>query len=297
MRPDAVWNWWTQEVALELQQFYDDFAAGKRPKLVLMAPPQHGKSTTVEDFIAWVAGRNPNLKTIYASYSEQLGVTCNLNLQRMFTSQRYRFVFGNTRVGMPGWVCKNDFIEFEGNAGSFRNTTVNGQITGMELHLGVLDDPLKGRAEASSPLVRDRTWSWFVDDFCTRFAASSATLMILTRWHVDDPAGRFIERFPDVRVLHYPAIAEVDEKYRMVGEALFPQHKPRDFAGAEEVDDFGVMGIRNISKTRSSRAAASFQSRSSPACRCSIARRSSSRSVTGTRQVPRAATALTPRVC
>ena len=43
MRPDAVWNWWTQDVALELQQFYDDMVAGRRPKLALMAPPQHGK--------------------------------------------------------------------------------------------------------------------------------------------------------------------------------------------------------------------------------------------------------------
>ena len=98
-------------------------------------------------------------------------MTRNLNLQRMFMSPRYRHVFGNTRVGMPGWICNNDLIEFCGHAGSFRNTTVNGQINGMELHLGVLDDPMKGRAEASSPIVRDRTWAWFVDDFCTRFAA------------------------------------------------------------------------------------------------------------------------------
>jgi predicted phage terminase large subunit-like protein len=229
MRPDAVWNWWTQEVALELQQFYGDFAAGKRPKLVLMAPPQHGKSTTVEDFIAWVADKNPNLKTIYASYSEPLGVTRNLNLQRMFTSPRYRFVFGNTRVGMPGWVCKNDFIEFEGNAGSFRNTTVSGAVNGMELHLGVIDDPVKGRAEAQSLLVRDRTWSWFTDDFLSRFATDSAMLMIMTRWHVDDLFGRYIERNPDVKLLRYPAIAEVDEEFRAKGEALFEELKPLDF--------------------------------------------------------------------
>jgi hypothetical protein len=78
MRPQGVWNWWTQDVALELQRFYEDMVAGRRPKLALMAPPQHGKTTTAEDFIAWVAGRNPNWKTIYASYSEELGVTRNL---------------------------------------------------------------------------------------------------------------------------------------------------------------------------------------------------------------------------
>jgi hypothetical protein len=58
IRPNMVWGWWVEEVANQLQVFYQDFAAGKRPKLALMAPPQHGKSWSVTDFISWVAGRN-----------------------------------------------------------------------------------------------------------------------------------------------------------------------------------------------------------------------------------------------
>jgi predicted phage terminase large subunit-like protein len=53
--------------------------------------------------------------------------------------------------------------------------------------------------------------------------------MIMTRWHIDDPAARFIERFPNTKVLSYPAIAIKDEPYRKEGEALFPEHKPKDF--------------------------------------------------------------------
>jgi predicted phage terminase large subunit-like protein len=130
---------------------------------------------------------------------------------------------------MPGWACNNELIEFAGHLGSFRNTTVNGQITGLELHLGVLDDPIKGRAEASSPIIRARTWDWFVDDFFTRFAVNSALLIIMTRWHVDDLLGRLIERFSDVRVLRFPAIAEVKDEFRDVGEPLFPEIKSLDF--------------------------------------------------------------------
>jgi predicted phage terminase large subunit-like protein len=59
-------------------------------------------------------------------------------------------------------------------------------------------------------------------------------IMILTRWHVDDPAGRFIEKFPDTRVVNYTAIAEdgdwsVRAGLRSVGEALFAEHKSLDF--------------------------------------------------------------------
>ena len=69
-----LWGWWVELVAVELQQFYQDFVAGRRPRLALMAPPQHGKSLTAVDFIAWISGKNPDIKTIFASYSAELGV-------------------------------------------------------------------------------------------------------------------------------------------------------------------------------------------------------------------------------
>src|ERR1039458_7607064 len=62
MHPELLVSWWQWDAAQNLQQFYDDFVAGKRPKIVLQAPPQHGKTTLLEDFIAWCAGKNPNLK-------------------------------------------------------------------------------------------------------------------------------------------------------------------------------------------------------------------------------------------
>ena len=226
LRPNAFWNWWAQQVALELQQFHEDFVAGKRPKLVLMhrlstASRRRPKTISPGSQVA-----TPISRPFTQALANELGVTRNLTLQRIFKSPLYRQVFSNTRIDMPSWLCNNEVIEFAGHAGSFRNITVNGQITGMELHLGVVDDPIKGRAEANSPLVRDRIWQWLVDDFCTRFAAISGMLMIMTRWHVDDPVGRFIDQFPNVRALRYPAIAECKEEFRDVGEALFPEFKP-----------------------------------------------------------------------
>ena len=54
-----LWDWWPQEVSEKLQQFYKDLKDGKRPKVAIMAPPQHGKSTAATDFITWVAGQDP----------------------------------------------------------------------------------------------------------------------------------------------------------------------------------------------------------------------------------------------
>lgn len=237
IRPGMLWGWWVQEVADELQRFYEDFAAGLRPKMALMAPPQHGKSWSVTDFIAWVAGKAPDKKTIFGSYSDELGVRTNIDLQRILSSPRYKRIFPGTAIEESNvvtvsdrWKRNSSLIEYIGRGGSFRNTTVSGQINGMELHLGAIDDPIKGRAEAHSPTIRDKTWSWFADDFLSRFAKDGALLVVMTRWHVDDPLGRLIERFKgELRVLRYPAIAERDERHRRKGEALFPEHKPLDF--------------------------------------------------------------------
>jgi len=123
-----------------------------------------------------------------------------------------------------------ELIEFAGYSGSFRNTTIEGQINGLQLHLGVIDDPVKNRAEADSQVIRDKTWKWFTDDFLSRFAKDSALLIVMTRWHLDDLLGRAIEHMPGVKVLRYPAIAECDEEYRRAGEPLFPELKPLDFS-------------------------------------------------------------------
>jgi hypothetical protein len=210
--------------------------AGKRPTIVLSSPPQHGKSVQVRDFAAWVAGRNPALKTIFASYFDDLGVRTNVELQRIFDNPRYQMVFPNTRIPSSNVVTlagrhmrDSSAIEYVGAGGSFRNTTVSGQITGQGLDLGVIDDPIKGRAEASSKLLRDKVWAWLTDDFFSRFSNNGGMIIIATRWHVDDPIGRWMLRYSDARVLKYAAIAEHDEKYRRKGEPLFPAHKSLEF--------------------------------------------------------------------
>jgi hypothetical protein len=62
-----------------------------------------------------------------------------------------------------GWQCNTSPIEYADRFGSFRNTTTMGSINGMELHIGVIDDPVKGRMEASSKTTRERLWNWFTD--------------------------------------------------------------------------------------------------------------------------------------
>jgi predicted phage terminase large subunit-like protein len=232
--------WFPKRLAHELRRFYDDWKAGKRPVLMIATPPQHGKSMAVLDFAAWVVGRDSNTRIIYSSFSDRLSIRANLRLQRALDSPFYQLVFPHTRLaprGSGGGAQRNlDILEFVGHDGYFRNTTVLGAITGEALDLGIIDDPIKSRAEANSEPVREKTWGWLTDDVFARFDDKAALLMIGTRWHVDDPAGRLLEHYGDrVRVVKFPAIATHDEIgsrgkiVRRAGEALFPELKSLEF--------------------------------------------------------------------
>lgn len=245
INPDMILGWWQERIAYELQQFYDDFVAGMCPVLLLASPPQHGKTKQVTDFLSWVSGKNPNVKSMFTSYSDDLGVGVNTALQRIYDMRQFKRTFplriGSehvvSQVGKP--MLNSSLIEYTKlniktrkaipAKGSFRNTTVLGQINGMGLDIGVIDDPIKGRKEAQSQTNRDSVWQWLTDDFFGRFSKNAGFIMIMTRWHVDDPAGRFLERYPNCKVVAFPAIAEHDEEFRKQGEALFPEHKPLEF--------------------------------------------------------------------
>ncbi len=224
-------GWWQCEIAYALQDFYNQLIAGDKPELVIQAPPQHGKSVQVIEFIAWICGQNPDLRAIYTSFSDRLGIRANLRLQRIFDSPKYKRIFPELKLSQKrGEALRNNAIlEFKEREGYFRNTTVCGSITGESLDIGIIDDPIKGREEAGSQTIRDKTWDWFTDDFFSRFSENAGLLAILTRWHVDDPIGRLIAISPNIKVLSYPAIAIKDEEHRKTGEVLFPEHKSLEF--------------------------------------------------------------------
>lgn len=230
MNPRMKRGWFAKDLAENLQWFADELIAQRSPKMVIAAPPQHGKSLNAVDLITWIAGRAPDLRTIYTSFSDRLGIRANLRVQRIMSSPKYQRVFPHVRLGKQGATRNRELIEFAGHDGYFRNTTVNGAINGEGLDFGLIDDPLKGRKEANSQRAKDQAWEYFTDDYFTRFSDGAGFLVIATRWALDDPTGHIIEEFRgQVRVLNYQALATKDEPHRKAGTALFPALKSEAF--------------------------------------------------------------------
>jgi predicted phage terminase large subunit-like protein len=127
-------------------------------------------------------------------------------------------------------------------------------IAGFRAKLGLIDDPIRSRQDADSELIRDRIWDWYINDFRTRLVPGAAEILIQTRWHEDDLAGRALQH-GDWRVISLPAIAEENDQLgRKPGQALWSD------------DEYGYgQQIEEIRKTTPARTwSALYQQRPAP---------------------------------
>ena len=98
-KPDYATNWHHAELAKKL----DEVAAGRCRRLMVFMPPQHGKSELVSRrFPAFLLGRNPDLRLICASHTNNLAVSLNRDVQRIIIGDAYARLFSQTRLaGFP----------------------------------------------------------------------------------------------------------------------------------------------------------------------------------------------------
>ena len=96
--------------------------------------------------------------------------------------------------------------------GEYFATGIRGPLTGRRADLVIIDDPIKSHAEADSPVLRDRLWNWYRFDLTTRLKPRGRIVLVMTRWHEDDLAGRLLAQNPsDWQLIRLPALAEEND--------------------------------------------------------------------------------------
>ena len=222
--PDYAAGWVHKDICRRLEKFSQDVVEKKSPRLMLFMPPRHGKSTLASiAFPAWHLGRNPDHEFISCSYSGSLAMGFSRKVRQLLREPTYKTAF-KTRLD-PDSQSAEAWLTTAG--GGFVAAGVGGGITGKGAHILVIDDPVKNREDAESQNNRDANWDWYTSTAYTRLAPGGGVLVILTRWHDDDLAGRLLkataEGGDDWEVVRYPAIAEEDEEFRVAGEPLHPE--------------------------------------------------------------------------
>ncbi len=109
--------------------------------------------------------------------------------------------------------CANSVAEWEtAIGGGLRAVGVGGGVTGYGAQLIMIDDPVKNRAQAESATFRDGVWNWYNDDLYTRLEPGGSIILIQTRWHEDDLAGRLLREMKNGgeqwEIVDLPALAK-----------------------------------------------------------------------------------------
>lgn len=250
---DYQWGW---HHAL-IHRYLDDFAKGRRKRIIIEAPPRHGKSeATSRRLPAYLFGLDPSFKIALASHTLDLAEEMARDVKTILGSDSYQSVFPRTRMAQGGDSRdRADLFDIQGG-GLFKAVGVGSGFTGRGFTHGIIDDYCKDRADANSSTKRDANWRWYTSVFHKRQARDAGILITATRWHEDDLIGRIKKKIASGEsepfdVLTLPALA-TDRLHpddpRKPGEALWPwfrtaaQHEqnrklePRDFAALEMQD-------------------------------------------------------------
>ncbi|MGL5736918.1 MAG: terminase large subunit domain-containing protein [Beijerinckiaceae bacterium] len=177
-------------------------------------PPRHGKSELASKrFPAWCLGRDPKRQIIAASYNSDLANDFGRNVRNLVNEPEFGHVFPGVTLAPDSQAANR----MNTNAkGAYVAAGVGTAVTGRGAHIALIDDPFKDREEADSERRRDVVWDWYRSTLYTRLMPGGAIVLIQTRWHEDDLAGRLLEQEGDQwEVLELPALEG--------GRALWPE--------------------------------------------------------------------------
>ncbi|WP_433329995.1 phage terminase large subunit [Spirillospora sp. CA-294931] len=203
-----------QTPALDLiDQALVEVEAGRCDRLIITMPPQEGKSTRVTTIgPLWMLTRNPDRRIAIASYAQDLADEFGRNIRNHITSNDgtdHTLDLG-LRIAPDNGAARR--WRLDGHRGGVRSVGITSGLTGKPADVLFIDDPIKDQKDADSEAWRKTVWNFWTAVANTRLAPGAPVIIILTRWHEDDLAGRVLaaEDAHRWRVLNIPAQADHD---------------------------------------------------------------------------------------
>ena len=158
-------------------------------RLMIMAPPGSAKSTYASVVApSWYLGREKNRRVILASYGDSLASKMGRRTRQLLKAPETIGIL-QTELSKDSRAVDNFSLE---NGSEYIACGILGGVTGNRAHGLVIDDPVKGRQDADSPLVQRRTFEAYEDDLKTRLIPGGWIVIINTRWNEEDLCGRIL---------------------------------------------------------------------------------------------------------
>jgi predicted phage terminase large subunit-like protein len=165
-------------------------------RLVVNMPPRHAKTEfCTKLFPAYYLARNPTRYVMSTSYNSELGKEFGRNTRDIASDDRTQKAFPEFRIRKDSQAA-DEWRTTSG--GAYFGIGLDGTTSGRPATLLIIDDPIKSREDAESATKRNKVWSFYTSALAMRLQPEvdltpHKQLVILTRWHPDDLAGRLME--------------------------------------------------------------------------------------------------------
>lgn len=218
-------KWFPAEHLLYLSSILASEITQGDARIIVELPPRHGKSELCSVHTpTWFLEHFPWAQVILATYAADLATGFGRRVRDSFLLDNGAFL--NTRIRDD--VQRTDYFQST-EGGGMASVGIGGPITGRGAHLLLVDDYIKNWAEASSDLVLESIWNWFLTTAYTRLEPGGSCVILATRWTLNDLIGRLKEQDKTAmwKVIRLPAIAEANDPLnRQPGEALWTARYP-----------------------------------------------------------------------
>lgn len=188
-------------------------------RILLSAPPQHGKSEFFSNWLpTWFLRRFQRKRVILGAYGQDYANKWGVKVRENLTH--------NKKCAIPmdrGTASKKKFLTKQ--KGYMLVAGVDGPSTGESADLFIVDDPYKNAQEAMSPTTREHVMNWFRAVATTRVQSGGSIVVMHTRWMDDDLIGELSKEEGWIYI-NFEALCESvdsDPMKRQLGEALCPE--------------------------------------------------------------------------
>lgn len=232
------------ELCNELQQFY----YGEDDVLVINEPPRHGKSRSAGLFVEWVLGKDQSQKVMTGSYNETLSTMFSKNVRNSIQEEKadkYKPVFKDV---FPGISIKRgdgamNLWSLEGGYNNYLATSPTGTATGFGASMLIIDDLIKSSLEANNAAVLEKHFDWFANTMLSRLEEGGKMIIIMTRWHSEDLAGKVLNwcKEKNKKYKHVSMKAIIDnDKHKMLCPEVLSYTSAMDKKSAMGADIFSA---------------------------------------------------------
>src|SRR5689334_14993539 len=197
--------------------------------LLLFAPPGSAKSTYVSVLLpSWYLASHPTHSILAATHNVEFAERWGRRVRNDIAADQnvLGISLSEDSKAAARWSLES--------GGEYYGVGAGTGISGFRANLGVGDDLFGSREDAYSETVRQKRWDWYQDDFSARLKPGAKRILMNTRWHEEDVAGRVLEQIERKeikgRVISIPAIAEENDPLgRKPGEYLWDDPSGYDY--------------------------------------------------------------------